>query len=173
MDPAIKEQYKGTEIFLHHQTKFKVFINMAVVIQSHMTPEELQNNYEFKVVRRALMKEYPWVKDVTFNPEELDMYNLIFLNLIVDPAKMGEQYGWEMNTWVKRAYEEGQRYSGNYPSLLFNVTYEVGRDTMTDPMDDTLKQIHSSPALPEDMRLPRGRTFQVGSFIVNPDGEPW
>jgi hypothetical protein len=86
---------------------------------------------------------------------------------------MGEQYGWEMNTWVKRAYEEGQRYSGNYPSLLFNVTYEVGRDTMTDPMDDTLKQIHSSPALPEDMRLPRGRTFQVGSFIVNPDGEPW
>jgi len=172
MDPAIKEQYKGTEIFLHHQTKFKLFINMAV-IESHMTPEELQNNYEYKVVRRALMKEYPWVKDVTFNPEELDMYNLIFLNLIVDPAKMGEQYGWEMNTWVKRAYEEGQRYSGNYPSLLFNVTYEVGRDTMTDPMDDTLKQIHSSPALPEDMRLPRGRTFQVGSFIVNPDGEPW
>ena len=142
-------------------------------IESHMTPEELQNNYEFKVVRRALMKEYPWVKDVTFNPEELGMYNLIFLNLIVDPAKMGEAYGWEMVPWVKRAFEEGQKYSGNYPSLLFKVSYEVGRDTIGDHMEDTLRQIHSSPALPEDMRLPRGRQFQVGSYTVNPDGEPW
>jgi hypothetical protein len=113
------------------------------------------------------------VKDVTFNPEELDMYNLIFLNLIVDPAKMGEQYGWEMNTWVKRAYEKGQMYRGNYPSLLFNITHEVGRDEMTDPMDGIIRQIHTSPALPEDMRLPNGRVFQVGSYIVNPDGEPW
>jgi hypothetical protein len=142
-------------------------------IESHMTPEELQNNYEYKVVRRALMREYPWIKDVTFNPEELDQYNLIFLNLIVDPAKMGEQYGWEMNTWVKRDYEEGQMYRGNYPSLLFKITYEVGRDEINDPITRMFEEIHSSPALPEDMRLPRGRQFQVGSFIVNPDGEPW
>ena len=142
-------------------------------IDSPMTPEELQNNYEYKVVRRALMREYPWIKDVTFNPEELDQYNLIFLNLIVDPAKMGEAYGWNMNTWVKRAYEEGQRYSGNYPSLLFNVTYEVGRDEINDPITRMFEEIHSSPALPEDMRLPSGRKFQVGSFVVNPDGEPW
>ena len=142
-------------------------------IESHMTPEELQNNYEYKVVRRALMKEFPWIKDVTFDPEELDQYNLIFLNLIVDPAKMGEQYGWEMNTWVKRAYEEGQMYRGNYPSLLFNVTYEVGRDEINDPITRMFEEIHSSPTLPEDMRLPKGRVFQVGSFIVNPDGEPW
>ena len=143
-------------------------------IESHMTPEELQNNYEYKVVRRALMREYPWIKDVTFDPEELDQYNLIFLNLIVDPAKMGEPYGWEMNSWVKRAYEEGQRYSGNYPTLLFkDVTYEVGRDEINDPINRMFEEIHSSPALPEDMRLPRGRTFQVGSFVVNPDGEPW
>jgi hypothetical protein len=142
-------------------------------IESHMTPEELQNNYEYKVVRRALMREYPWIKDVTFDPEELDLYNLIFLNLIVDPAKMGEQYGWEMNTWVKRAYEEGQMYRGNYPSLLFKITYEVGRDEIIDPITRMFGEIHSSPALPEDMRLPRGRVFQVGSFIVNPDGEPW
>jgi len=142
-------------------------------IESHMTPEELQNNYEYKVVRRALMREYPWIKDVTFDPEELDLYNLIFLNLIVDPAKMGEQYGWEMNTWVNRAYEEGQMYRGNYPSLLFKITYEVGRDEINDPIIRMFEEIHSSPALPEDMRLPRGRGFQVGSFIVNPDGEPW
>ena len=173
MDPAIKEQYKGTEIFLHHQTKFKLFINMAVVIQSHMTPEELQNNYEFKVVRRALMKEYPWVKDVTFNPEELDMYNLIFLNLIVDPLQMGEAYGYEMNPWVKSRVDRGENYHGTFPSLIFNVQFEQGKDEVTEPIDSMIREIHNSPALPEDLRLPRGRQFQVGSYIINPDGPAW
>ena len=139
-------------------------------IETHMTQEDLENNYEYKVVRRALMREFPWIKDVTFDPDELNTYNLIFLNLSVDPEKMGEQYGWEMNRWVKDAWSKGQRYSGNYPSLLFNVSYEVGKDTVSAPINRMLEEIHSSPALPEDMRLPRGRTFQVGSYIVNPDG---
>ena len=69
---------------------------MAVVIESPMTPEQLENNYEFKVVRRALMREYPWIKDVTFKPSELEKYNLIFLDLIVDPIKMGEAYGYNI-----------------------------------------------------------------------------
>ena len=139
-------------------------------IETRMTKEDLENNYEYKVVRRALMREFPWIKDVTFNPEELDQYNLIFLNLIVDPAKMGEAYGWEMTSWVKMAYSNGDRYSGNYPSLLFNVSYEVGKDTVSAPINRMLEEIHTSPALPVDMRLPRGRTFNVGSYIVNPSG---
>ena len=143
------------------------------VIETRMTQEDLENNYEYKVARRALMREFPWIKDVTFDPNELDTYNLIFLNLSVDPVKMGEQYDWEMTRWVKDAWEKGQRYSGNYPSLLFKVSYEVGRDTVSTPINRMFEEIHSSPALPEEMRLPRGRTFAVGSFIVNPDGEPW
>ena len=143
-------------------------------IESHMTPEELQNNYEYKVVKRALIREYPWIKDVTFKPEELDQYNLIFLNLIIDPVEMGEAYEWEMTPWVKSASEKGERYWGNYPSLFFKgVTYEDGKDNVTNPMDNMMRQIHDSPALPQDLRLPSGRQFQVGSFIMNPDGEPW
>jgi hypothetical protein len=144
-----------------------------VKIETRMTKEDLENNYEYKVVRRALMREFPWIKDVTFDPEELDTYNLIFLRLIVDPIEMGEQYGWEMNRWVTDAWSKGQRYSANYPSLLFNITHEVGKDNVTNPLINMLEQIHSSPALPEEMKLPKGRQFTVGSFIVNPDGEPW
>jgi hypothetical protein len=172
MDPAIKEQYKGTELPRHTQTKYKLFINMAK-IESHMSPEDLENNYEYKVVKRALMREYPWIKDVRFNPEELDIYNLIFLELIVDPEQMGESYGWEMTPWIKSSINNGHRYSGNYPSLLFRVTYEEGKDEVTQPIDKMMRDIHDSPALPQDLRLPSGRQFQVGSFTVNPDGEPW
>ena len=142
-------------------------------IESQMTPEELENNYEYKVVKRALMREYPWIKDVTFTPNELDQYNLIFLNLIVDPILMRDTYGYEFNPWVVGRIERGENYRGNYPSLLFDVTYEQGKDDIIDPLNDMIAQIHNSPAIPQDMRLPNGRTFQATTFIVNPDGPDW
>jgi len=142
-------------------------------IESHITPEELENNYEYKVVKRALMKEYPFIKGVEIDPNELDVYNLIFLNFIVDPIQMGEIYGWELSPWVQTAIERGQRYIGNYPSLLFRVSYEEGKETLTNDMNKMFEEIHDSPALPQDLRLPKGRQFGVGSFIINPDGEPW
>lgn len=172
MDPAIKEQYKGTELPRHTQIKFELFINMAEIL-SPMSGEDLEKNYEFKVVKRALMKEYPWIKDVTFNEGELNEYNLIFLSLIVDPIEMGEAYDYKMNPWVIGRLERDERYEGTYPSLLFNVPFEQGKDDITSPINNTLEQIHHSPALPDDLRLPEGRSFQVGNYVVNPNGKSW
>jgi len=146
---------------------------MAVVIESPMTPEQLENNYEYKVMKRALMKEYPWIKGVTFNPDELEKYNLIFLDLIVDPIQMGEYYGYEFNPWIVGRLNRGEYYSGNFPSLIFDIKYEQAKSEVSNPIDNTLTQIHNSPALPEDMRLPKGRSFQVGAYIFNPDGPEW
>ena len=142
-------------------------------IESYITPEELENNYEYKIVKRALMKQYPFIKEVTFDPNELDVYNLIFLNFIVDPIQMGETYGWELTPWVKSAIDDGRKYVGNYPSLLYNVSYEEGKNTMTNVMNDMMQEIHNSPALPDDLVLPKGRMFTTGSFIINPDGPAW
>jgi len=142
-------------------------------IESHITPEELENNYEYKVVKRALMKEFPYIKGVELNPEELDRYNLIFLNLIVDPIQMKETYGYEFNPWLIRRLEAGERYTANYPSLLYNVTYEDSKEDIMNPINKMMEQIHNSAALPHDMTLPKGRRFSVGSFIVNPNGPSW
>jgi len=146
---------------------------MAVVIESPMTPEQLENNYEYKVMKRALMKEYPWIKGVTFNPDELEKYNLIFLDLIVDPIQMGEYYGYEFNPWIVGRLNRGEYYSGNFPSLIFDIKYEQAKSEVSNPIDNTLTQIHNSPALPQDLRLPKGRSFQVGAYIFNPDGPEW
>jgi hypothetical protein len=146
---------------------------MAVVIESPMTPEQLENNYEYKVAKRALMREYPWIKDVTFKPSELEKYNLIFLDLIVDPIQMGEYYGYNFNPWIMGRLNRGEYYSGNFPSLIYDVTFERANSEVSTPIDNTLRQIHNSPALPEDMRLPKSRSLQVGAYIFNPDGPEW
>ena len=46
-----------------------------------LTYEELLDNYEFKVGRRILIREYPWIKDVILkDPEDVNKYNLIFVD---------------------------------------------------------------------------------------------
>ena len=143
------------------------------VVESPMTPEQLENNYEYKVVKRALMKEYPWIKGVTFKPPELEKYNLIFLDLIVDPIQMGEYYGYNFNPWIKGRLDRGEYYSANFPSLIFDVPFERANLEVSKPIDNTFTQIHNSPALPQDLRLPSGRSFKVGSYMFNPDGPEW
>lgn len=138
-----------------------------------MTPDELRNNYEFKVVRRAIMKEFPYVLGVGFIEHEINNYNLIFLEIVVDPIKMGEVYGWGLNPWIEKIIDSGQRYRATYPSLIFNASYGEARDKVNEPIMDLIEGIHRSPALPNDLKLPQGRTFYIGSFTVNPDGHEW
>jgi hypothetical protein len=142
-------------------------------VRNQMTPDELRNNYEFKVVRRAIMKEFPYILDVGFIDDEINTYNIIFLEFVVDPIKMGEFYGWEINPWIQGIIGRDQRYRATYPSLIFNTSYNQARDEVNEPIMDLIEGIHKSPALPDDLRLPQGRTFNIGAFIVNPDGHEW
>ena len=66
---------------------------MAVEPGKEYTVEELYDNYEFKVVRRAIMKEFPWIKNVTVTRDNLDKYNTIFLDFEVDLHRLLESYG--------------------------------------------------------------------------------
>jgi len=137
------------------------------------TEEELYNNYEFKVVKRALMKQYPWIKDVTVDPEQLTKYNLIFLNFDVDPAMLAEEMGWELNSWVKEAYEQGNMYHGLYLSLFFRGLGFDDTKFIINDMEKTFRDINRSPALPEDLKIKGERRFTVGDFIMNRGGKPW
>ncbi len=60
--------------------------------ENQITYEELMDNYEFKVSKKMLMREYPWIKDVTYkNPEDINKYNLIFIDIVVDPYELAEE----------------------------------------------------------------------------------
>lgn len=135
-----------------------------------MTPEQLRNNYEYKVVRRAIMEEFPWITDVTFIEDELNDYNIIFLEFIVDVDKIKELTDLTFAPYVANRIEKGYHYRALYPSILFDMSYGEGKDAITEPMEDLMDKIHNSPALPDDLRLPSGRSFKPSSFIINPDG---
>jgi hypothetical protein len=138
-----------------------------------VTEQEVYDNYEFKVIKRALMREYPWVTDIKVSQEDLDEYMLIFLELDIDLPKLVDQTGWTLSAWVKRAFNDGDHYRGNNIAIFFDTPgYAVTRP-LQDEMNRLIESIHNSPALPEDLKLMTGRSFSVGEFHVNRGGRDW
>lgn len=139
----------------------------------HMTLEELYDNYQFKVVKKALMREYPWIKDVFVKESDLNNYGVIFYNLDIDPIMLGEQMGWEITPWVKTAAERGKEYHAMYLSLFFDkVSFEETKEIHNE-LNDLANSVGKSPAFPKDLLLKGDRPFSIGDIHMNYGSEPW
>jgi hypothetical protein len=132
-----------------------------------MTPEELYDNYEYKVTVKALKREFPFIKDIRIKEDQINKYGLIFLDIIIDPFEMAKTHGYNVSTWVKNNIKKGETDSAITPSVFFDEPYsqviKVG-DMITELMDN----IHHSKAIPDTMKLPRGRRLDYTSFVVDP-----
>ena len=130
-----------------------------------LTPQELYDNYEYKVTVKALKREYPWILNIGLEEDKLNDYNLIFIDVYYDPYKIKEEFGWDLARWVISDIENGREFSAPYLSTGFECTYEDAREVQ-DEVDDTMKAIHKSPAMPQDLKLPGDRRITVGRWIV-------
>ena len=131
-----------------------------------MTKEEIENNYEFKLAMKMLKHEFPWIVGYKI-PDNVNDYNLIFVDIIVDPVKAKEEYDWDLQSYVKRLISRGEQIDYPYLSSLFNVTYREGQDVVDD-MERLTKSIRKSPAFPKELSLPNDRNIGFGSFIALP-----
>jgi len=133
-----------------------------------MTYEEFLDNYEFKVAKKILTREYPWIKDVCLrNPEDVNKYNLIFLDIIFDPFELAQQEGWRVASYMVRAIENGMDFWSPYLSTFFTTNTDDAR-ALVQEIDKALEGIHASPAIPQDLKLPGTRKLNVGSIHVLP-----
>ena len=131
-----------------------------------LTYEEFLDNYEFKVAKRMLLREYPWIKDVFFrNPEEVNKYNLIFLDVAFDPFELGEQEGWRLASYVITNVQRGDDFWSPYLSTYFRTNTDDAR-ALVQEIDKSLERIHSSPAIPTEMKLPEHRKLNIGTWHI-------
>ena len=143
---------------------------MAAPIEQ-LTHEELLNNYEFKIVKKMLLREYPWIKDVKIgNPDEINKWNLIFVDLFIDPYELERTYGWRIAWYItSRLRDSGEFWSPYLTTFLRNPTDADEARDLVYKMNDDMADVHKSPALPVDLRLPGTRKIQIGSFYTSPD----
>jgi hypothetical protein len=132
-----------------------------------VTKEEVEKLYQFIVLKKVLLRTYPWIKDITLpKQEQINKYSLIFYDIHIDPWLAAKERGWKVHWYVNplRSYEMFP-----YLASLFVETAEP-RDIVKD-IESLTEKIHMSPAIPSDFKLPGRRKFQPSSFIISPNTE--
>ena len=137
-----------------------ILINIFIIMT---TIEEMKQSYMFKIVRRALMREYKWIKDVMLDEEDYEQYEYnTFLILKIDPYELAEEEQWEVAPWVNK--------DPNYHSSLLSMFFKGNNKRygeLSQSIEDLLDKIVRSPAIPNELRLkPPRQGFAIGDYTL-------
>lgn len=137
----------------------------------NITPEELYDNYEYKVTVKALKREFPFIKDVRVKEDQINKYGLIFIELYIDPYQMGKLYELTPSEFIMSSIMKGEDYFNGpviTPSIYFKEEQPVVKP-ITEAIDTLIDEVHDSKAIPTTMKMPQGRKLAVGGYIVIPE----
>jgi len=138
-----------------------------------MTREQLENNYEYKVTKKALMREFPFIKDVYVKDDnDINKWkSTIYLDLIIDPFAFAHQYGFRVWGPIINALKRGEDYMSPYISLFIG---DSDRTELASPVNKAMEElmygIRNSPAIPHELKL--SKKLLLGSFTATPSSLP-
>ena len=134
-----------------------------------MTQEEVENNYTYKIIRKVLMREYPWIKDVQLDVPGLEKFEYaLFLDIYINPYELGGERGYSVARWIESAIRNNEDYYTSVITMYFDGSSEEMR-AITQEVNDTITATQNSPAIPVDLRLPSDKRFMVGSYHLADD----
>ena len=118
--------------------------------------DHILSNGEFKIIRKILKREFPYIKDVVPS-SVLDDYNTVtFLDIILDTPTFENTLGVQMSNIIKNMYkdelERGEYNTSYLPSVYRRDDKEALVD-FNDNVRDTLKRINKSSVVPSEMKL--------------------
>ena len=136
-----------------------------------MTLEELYDNYTFKVIKRALMREFPFIKNVYVkDPATIDRYkSFIFIDVDINPYELSHQYGLKVDKIADRHLRRGEPYYGPYISLFIGGDIEDSRP-IRNAISELVDGVQNSTAIPEEFKL--GKDIEIGGYYANHNTVP-
>jgi hypothetical protein len=135
-------------------------------VTHRLSPEELYDVYTFKLIKRVLKKRFPWIKDVFVKREDLEKYNLIFLNFNIDPYEFAKKYNHEVKDMFDRLIKDGQYLDISHPHLLTDMTYEEW-SSIRRQMKGAINDVMDNPSVPREYKIPGDRGVDTGTFTMN------
>lgn len=135
-----------------------------------MTYEELLNNYEYKITKKGLLKEFPFIVDVLDDEDDFPKYNsVVFVTLVIDPYVLANMFGVKVWDGITRALKRGEDFDSPTLSIFLENSIDLGIKVRTS-IENFTDAIHSSRAIPDEYKM--GRTLRVGDYIAYPSSLP-
>ena len=121
------------------------------------TKEEVESSPIFKIVKKATMMKYPWIKDMYMGDEEtLTKYNsMLFLDMDIDAQQMADQYGWDLEPWVRIGYtwDNNPYFETVYLSTMVKKGDDQQARALQNDIEDQIKRIQKSNAIPSEYKI--------------------
>lgn len=136
-----------------------------------MTQQELEDNYEYKVTKKALLREFPFITKVFIkHPDEVDKYStMIFFDVEINPYVLAHMFGLTVDKITDKYLRSGQVYWSPYLGSFIKGGQENVSEIMK-AIRSLMNGIHNSPAIPKELKL--NKTLDIGTYISNPDVVP-
>ena len=135
-----------------------------------MTYEELLNNDEYKITKKGLLKEFPFIVDVLDDEDDFPKYNsVVFVTLVIDPYVLANMFGVKVWDGITRALKRGEDFDSPTLSIFLENSIDLGIKVRTS-IENFTDAIHSSRAIPDEYKM--GRPLRVGDYIAYPSSLP-
>ena len=135
------------------------------------TKSEVENSPMFKIIKKAIMRKYPWIKDIYAGDEEdLKKYSsMLFLDADIDAQQLADEMGWTMEQWAAPDKQRGlynrDHFNTVYLSVLFTKPFDEEARELQNDIDDEMKRIQKSDAIPSDIKI--SKTLGLSNFRYN------
>lgn len=140
---------------------------------SRYTTEELEDNYEFKVIRRVLKKEFPWIKDMKMSKDWDQYHSLFFVDITFDNDEFMKVLGLPEGERNKSIWDWVSDTGVPYLGLAIPFNRYKGKSEEANDLGKVVKKtidrVQKSSSIPTEMKLPREVSISSWKTTRQPD----
>jgi hypothetical protein len=133
------------------------------------TKEEVEASPIFRIVKKGLMRKYPWIKKVMSSDDEsIQKYtSMLFLEVDIDIKELADQQGWTLEPWVSdsKVYSwRGNKFTSSpYLGILVSNLYSDQARDLQNEIDSDIKRMQKSDVIPSEYKI--DKTLGISNFI--------
>ncbi len=135
------------------------------------TKEEVESSPMFKIIKRAITRKYPWIKDMYVgNEEDISKYSsMLFLDADIDAQQLADEMGWTMEQWtapdIQRRVYQKDHFDTVYLSIFFTKPIDEEARQLQNQIEEEMRRIQKSDAIPSDVKI--SKTIGLSNFRYN------
>ena len=133
------------------------------------TKEEVEASPIFRIVKKGLMRKYPWIKKVMSSDDEsIQKYtSMLFIEVDIDIKELADQQGWTLEPWVtdSKVYSwRGNKFTSSpYLGILVSNLYSEQARDLQNEIDSDIKRMQKSDVIPSEYKI--DKTLGISNFI--------